>query len=616
MSFRKYGGINYSSTHNIVKSNYSGGNYVYVTDFIGQTNSYINVLSDLSGNNIGRGIGTTGYTGYTGPKGPVGDKYNTQSINSIGLTPTLNGSVGPFLVTANLAYIPGNSVVVVQASNYNNRFQGYVSSYNPNNGQITISNIVNINGVFTSASYYNVNLNGIDGSTGVTGDIGPTGPTGLEGGAGPTGQTGWTGPTGNRGPTGYTGPPGAPSAGGALGYYAAFYSTQTQIISNTSSTQLTFPNTFLQNTITLDANSNLIFAYSGTYSIEAFLQISAPNNAVATYWYKKNDVDIDHSSYQYNFSGVTAQYVALNSLILNINAGDKIGLWGYTNSGSAASVVYVPGSVGPPSYPACPSVNINISQVAYNGPTGPTGSTGWTGWTGHTGNVGPTGCTGPVGPAGTSTSLTVADTSGNSYSNIQNITFNSNAFNILNSPANTVTVNSTATYYMRFYFKPPNGTQSTTNLGTSTTLCTIVHNFPNTFTFSNITDIPFSTTSGFTITNSNVISSNGIEILPLSISPYTIPYVSSATTITNSDTVDNTTYLGNNWAPAGSIYTATNIYASGLNGTPTFTIGTLSPASIIRPAGSATVLSTSVTLSTANKYYCFFIMYFTYPSKL
>jgi hypothetical protein len=52
MSFRQFGGINYAPKHNIVASNYNTSNNLLVTQNIGQPNSYINFLSDISGNII------------------------------------------------------------------------------------------------------------------------------------------------------------------------------------------------------------------------------------------------------------------------------------------------------------------------------------------------------------------------------------------------------------------------------------------------------------------------------------------------------------------------------------------------------------------------------------
>ena len=52
MSFRRYGGVNYNAKNNIVKSNYNTSANLFVTKEVGQYNSYINFLSDISGNII------------------------------------------------------------------------------------------------------------------------------------------------------------------------------------------------------------------------------------------------------------------------------------------------------------------------------------------------------------------------------------------------------------------------------------------------------------------------------------------------------------------------------------------------------------------------------------
>jgi len=50
MSFRKYGGTQFASSHNIVKSNVNTTGSFYVTENVGQPNTYINFESDISGN--------------------------------------------------------------------------------------------------------------------------------------------------------------------------------------------------------------------------------------------------------------------------------------------------------------------------------------------------------------------------------------------------------------------------------------------------------------------------------------------------------------------------------------------------------------------------------------
>jgi formylmethanofuran dehydrogenase subunit D len=151
-------------------------------------------------------IGQKGIQGPTGTQGVQGDKYNTKSSLTI-INPIQGGSIS-FSVSSNLAYITGNSIIVVDSNNSANNFEGIVFLYNSNTGNLVINNITNIQGTFGTSIIYNINLDGIDGPTGYTGDIGPTGdtgPTGYTGDIGPTGYTGETGPTGYTGETGDTG---------------------------------------------------------------------------------------------------------------------------------------------------------------------------------------------------------------------------------------------------------------------------------------------------------------------------------------------------------------------------------------------------------------------------
>jgi len=52
MSFRQFGGLNFAARNNIVASNYNTSNNLQVTQNVGQPNSYMNFLSDISANNI------------------------------------------------------------------------------------------------------------------------------------------------------------------------------------------------------------------------------------------------------------------------------------------------------------------------------------------------------------------------------------------------------------------------------------------------------------------------------------------------------------------------------------------------------------------------------------
>ena len=61
MSFRKYGGVNFSSRNNLVKSHYANSTDLTVTNTVGQQNSYIEFLSDIIINGKSRG-GNSQYT--------------------------------------------------------------------------------------------------------------------------------------------------------------------------------------------------------------------------------------------------------------------------------------------------------------------------------------------------------------------------------------------------------------------------------------------------------------------------------------------------------------------------------------------------------------------------
>ena len=50
MSFRQFGGLQFGSKHNAVASYYNTSSNLIVTQNVGQPNSYINFLSDISGN--------------------------------------------------------------------------------------------------------------------------------------------------------------------------------------------------------------------------------------------------------------------------------------------------------------------------------------------------------------------------------------------------------------------------------------------------------------------------------------------------------------------------------------------------------------------------------------
>lgn len=145
--------------------------------------SEINILGSDGGTVVGTihgkegKINIDGIIGDTGAKGDTGlsgDRYNTSTTASVIITPS-SGTVN-LTVDKDLAYIPGNSVVVVNITSSTIKFEGTVSSYTKSSGAMTINNIKNISsGSFTSSAKYNVNLDGVDGPAGPTGPAGPDG---------------------------------------------------------------------------------------------------------------------------------------------------------------------------------------------------------------------------------------------------------------------------------------------------------------------------------------------------------------------------------------------------------------------------------------------------------
>jgi hypothetical protein len=250
--------------------------------------------------------GIDGPTGPTGHTGTPGDRYNTQTTLS-----TIDPTLGPvtMMVATNLAYIVGNSVVVVDSTDAANNFEGKVTAYDSSTGIITIGSIVNINGTFLSNTVYNVNLDGIDG---------PTGPTGH------TGTLGDTGPTGTPGDR---------------------YNTQTTV--STSIDPTLFPE------VTMTVATNL--AYIVGNSVVVVDSIDALNN----------------------FEGKVTAYDSST---------------GYITIGS---IVNINGAFAPLGR----VYNVNLDGIdGIDGPTGATGPTGMLGETGPTGETGPAGYTGPTGP--------------------------------------------------------------------------------------------------------------------------------------------------------------------------------------------------------------------------
>jgi len=172
------------------------------------------------------GVNGTGLTGPTGPSGMPGDRYNTSATFAFVPIPTQGSSYSNIPISPNLAYIAGNSILIIRSDDQTVRCEATVFSYSPSSGLLAVQGVTNVKGNWTTSTYlYNVNLDGIDGPTGYTGPAGYTGAigTGVTGYTGYTGATGAQGVTGaiGTGATGLTGATGAQGIQGVTGYTGA-----------------------------------------------------------------------------------------------------------------------------------------------------------------------------------------------------------------------------------------------------------------------------------------------------------------------------------------------------------------------------------------------------------
>jgi hypothetical protein len=317
------------------------------------------------------GTGLVSSTSGTLGNATVGNglTFTGNTLNNTGVTSIVSGATGPVYIstssTGSVEIALPQNLSVASSPNFTNLgVQNYliVGSTSNTNSLLAASAGFVVNAISDPPLSYD--------NTTSRYSIALTGSTGIDysvvGGVGYITNKFMTGPTGPIGPTG---------AGGTIAYYANYYSNTTQTI-NTTATQITFPNNFVQNGITLDVNSNITFTNAGTYQITGELQVNGSNNSVFVHWYRLNGVDVTSSSFTDNFSGGAARILSTSTAIFTVNAGDTVGIWGLRTAGTV-SIEAVAAS-GSPAYPASPSVNVTVSQITYTqiGPTGYTGATG------------------------------------------------------------------------------------------------------------------------------------------------------------------------------------------------------------------------------------------------
>ena len=160
--------------------------------------------------------GDTGPTGATGDDGKDGDIFSDCSSTDSETLPITIGSTVNMTFGIDLAYTPGQPVIV--SADASNLFNGLVLTYDKNTGATTLEVVSNLGtGTYNSWCINLEGAQGPQGEKGDTGDIGPTGPTGNDGADGNDGPTGPKGDTGDIGPQGNDGAPGPTGATGPVG---------------------------------------------------------------------------------------------------------------------------------------------------------------------------------------------------------------------------------------------------------------------------------------------------------------------------------------------------------------------------------------------------------------
>ena len=165
MSFRQFGGLTYSAKHNIVSSNYNTTNNFVVTQYIGKPNSYINFLSDISGNLVV--YGNVDISGNIN----VNDNLTVNENLTINNNVTAYGNVdisGNIDISGN-ALVAGNLTVDDSVTVANN-----ITAYGnvDISGNLTVDNNVIIANNITA--YGNMDLSGnmdISGNISVVGEL-------------------------------------------------------------------------------------------------------------------------------------------------------------------------------------------------------------------------------------------------------------------------------------------------------------------------------------------------------------------------------------------------------------------------------------------------------------
>jgi hypothetical protein len=155
------------------------------------------------------------------------------------------------------------------------------------------------------------------------------------------------------------------------GYYGSFYDANAnQTISSTTSAYLIrVANTFEQNGVTVVNNTNITFAYTGTYEIIYSIQFFNNDNQqqdINVWFYKNGNNNINNSDSKFTISGKSGsnkgKLIAVSPFVSTFNAGDYVRLvWAATATG----VEITSDAAGTtPTTPVVPGVIVTVKQIS------------------------------------------------------------------------------------------------------------------------------------------------------------------------------------------------------------------------------------------------------------
>lgn len=144
------------------------------------------------------------------------------------------------------------------------------------------------------------------------------------------------------------------NATSAVGYYGSFYDTTTQTAAAINTPYAMKLNTTAEsNQIAVTNTSHITFKNRGTYNIQFSAQLDQTSGASHNIyiWFRKNGVDIPHSSSVVAIQGTTAELVAAWNFVISVLGGDYIQImWAANNT--SVQIVAAPANAFSPAIPS------------------------------------------------------------------------------------------------------------------------------------------------------------------------------------------------------------------------------------------------------------------------